>query len=313
MAQATLGQVGTQDQGFVDPALFAVTFKQDVLKKAQNTPSLVSLIRNVSVTNSIGYKFKFTGNTTASKVQDGVRQEGAGTFQTTQLTINYEDRVLASEAVKEIDELVNDISTQTIIAEDMVYTLNNYKEKNIIREIVAGSESITPRTTNGYLGLTVTSDFDNAADILAQSVIVLNAIRKQKTHFKKVNGKGNLYMVVSPEVFEVLLANTEVMNQDWRAVGNYAEGTVLKINGVYIIENNNMERLASDDADHPQSLVDTIAIFFSTEAVGQVSFKEIETRIIHKEDEYQIKIQSSYIAGVKFLKPELCGQLKQGI
>lgn len=313
MATATLGQEGTQDQGFQDPALFAVTFKQDVLKKTQNTPSLLSLIRNVSVKNSIGYKFKFTGNTTASKVQDGVRQEGAGTWQTTQLVVNYEDRVLASEAVKEIDDLINDVSSINDIAEDMVYTLNNYKEKNIIREIVSGARSTTPRTTGGFLGLSITADFDGAADTLAQSAILLSAIRKQKTNFKKVNGKGNIYVVMTPDVFEVLLDNTEVMNQDWKAVGNYAEGTVLKISGVYIIENNNLERLVSNDADHPQTLVDTIAVFFSTEAVGQVSFKEIETRIIHKEDEYQIKIQSSYIAGVKFLKPELCGELKQGV
>ncbi len=307
MALTNLGQInGAGDE----LALFKDIFTGEVLSAyAQNT-ILDNILMNKTISGGKSASFKNTGKLSTSRHSKGATVVGGEEFTRADTIINVEDRVYITEAIAEIDELMDEkgFNARTAITTEMGVALANQKDTDRIKEIIKGS-----RASNVISGLPGGSQVTNAdlasADKSLKSAAIKSSITFAVQTLKEKNVTGEIYVLVRPAEYMVLANDLEVTNKDYtNNNGGIDTGKVLYFNGAKILESNNLVKEDSSVSDtyHGVDASNTYGIAFTKDAVATVNLLGVNIVFDEKKDEFATKVISSYIAGHGTLRPEAC-------
>lgn len=309
MANTRIGQInGAGDE----LALFQDIFTGEVLAAYEQSTILDGLIMKKTISGGKSASFKNTSKLNGGRHIVGTVVSGENNFKVAETIVNIEDRTYVSESLAEIDELMNDFNARNAISKEMGIFLANQKDTDSIKEIIKGA-----RATNVVTGLPggteiINADFASAV-VATKASALRNGITEGVKSLKEKNVNGEVYVVLRPEEYYVLLEDDKVINSDYtNGNGGIDTGSVLMVAGAKILMSNNLvqEDSSVTDTYHGVDASNTFGIMFTKDAVAVVDLKGISTKYEEQTGGWATLVTSSYISGVKFLRPEACVELK---
>jgi len=193
-------------------------------------------------------------------------------------------------------------------------------------KILSGKVINMPDT--GTSSIVKVSDIDSKDDV----ILFFEAVRKARTTFRKMNVYDQeLYLAISPSMYEKLFNYLDLISADYKGSGSIAEGELPRLFGFNIVESNVFYEGEGVGADNDLGEISTatgatigedwsgdgginhkvtvkggglLAVAFTRDAAAMVNLKDI-----YVEEDYDIKEKATYItadlaAGFDSFRPE---------
>lgn len=336
----TLGQVPTNRDNLKDLftlEVLAYFYKRNVFRPLLRTRDLPegnkSAVFEVSGKASKGVLFR-PGDTLDKKGVPHARK-----------IINIDGLVVASDWIFKLDDWLAHWDVRNEHAQALGVQLAEAVDRNLFASVLkaAATDKALVKNPDGtekilsgkVINMPDTSDIVKVSDIDSKDDVILffEAVRKARTTFRKMNVYDQeLYLTISPSMYEKLFNYLDLISADYRGSGSIAEGELPRLFGFNIVESNVFYEGEGDDNDLGELYTDTepasatigedwsgdggmnhkvtvnggglLAVAFTRDAAAMVNLKDI-----YVEEDYDIKEKGTYItadlaAGFDSLRPE---------
>lgn len=251
----------------------------------------------------MGKQFPALGKTTASYHTPGNLIVGQNILHNERV-INIDGLLLSDAFVSNIDEAMNHYDVRGEYAKQLGEALALQYDKNLMQVTVLAARA-SATVSGGDGGSSVT----NAAaktdgDILAGLIFDAGEDLDDRSV-----SEMDRYCILKPAQYNLLVQTTKVINRDWGGSGAYADGTVLKVDGISIVKSVNLptgvvSAASGENNTYNGDFSKTAGIVFHRSAVGTVKLLDLAV-----EKEYLIQNQGTlmvakYAVGHGILRPE---------
>ena len=262
--------------------------------------------------------------------------------------INIDGLVVASAWIFKLDDWLAHWDVRKEYAEALGVQLAEAVDRNLFacilkaaatnKALVKDPDDGTEKTLSGkVINMPDTSNIVKVSDINSKEKVILffEAVRKARTTFRKMNVYDQeLYLAISPSMYEKLFNYLDLISADYKGSGSIAEGELPRLFGFNIVESNVFYEGEGDDTDLGELYTDTntgpasatigenwsgdgginhevtvkggglLAVAFTRDAAAMVNLKDI-----YVEEDYDIKEKATYItadlaAGFDSFRPE---------
>ena len=259
--------------------------------------------------------------------------------------INIDGLVVASDWIFKLDDWLAHWDVRKEHAQALGVQLAEAVDRNLFASILkaaATNQALvknpdgTVKTLSGkVINMPDTSSIVKVSDIDSKDDVILffEAVRKARTTFRKMNVYDQeLYLAISPSMYEKLFNYLDLISADYKGSGSIAEGVLPRLFGFNIVESNVFYEGEGDDNDLGELYTATgpktatigedwsgdgginhkvtvkggglLAVAFTRDAAAMVNLKDI-----YIEEDYDIKEKATYItadlaAGFDSFRPE---------
>lgn len=259
--------------------------------------------------------------------------------------INIDGLVVASDWIFKLDDWLAHWDVRKEHAEALGVQLAEAVDRNLFASVLkaAATNKALVKNPDGtekilsgkVINMPDTSSIEKVSDIESKDEVILffEAVRKARTTFRKMNVYDQeLYLAISPSMYEKLFNYLDLISADYKGSGSIAEGELPRLFGFNIVESNVFYEGEGDDNDLGELYTDTgpvtatigedwsgdggtnhkvtvkggglLAVAFTRDAAAMVNLKDI-----YVEEDYDIKEKATYItadlaAGFDSLRPE---------
>lgn len=301
-----LGQINLA--GSTD-ALWIRQFPGEVMVAFQENN--VFLDKHIVVTISQGRSAQFPafGKTTARYHTPGSFIAGTP-IASAERVINVDDLLLADVSIANIDEAFAHYDFRGPYATELGSSLARQFDTNVARNMVLAARS--GPTVTGLQG----GSFVTNANLRVDGELLAAAIYEAGVNLDLRDvPETERYAFMRPLQYALLAQTSKVTNKDTGGMGSYADGTVLKINGISLIKTNNLPQ-ANDTANtnipvaYRADYTNVAAIVAHKTSVGTLKLLDLAM-----ESEYLIQNQATlmvakYAMGHGILRPEGAVELR---
>lgn len=283
---------------------------------------LRSLVNVIPVMGTDTITNNRVGRTKLQKLVPGVRPT-ANPTGFGKVSVTVDTIIIARDARSKLNEFQAHFSAREELGQDHGKELARYFDQSLIIQAIHGSHQAAPTGLNGSIGagksieLLAANDEEDPDKVVDAIKTILVEMENEEVDTK------DLVVLVSPSTFKVLKENNKLMSIDFSTGnGDYAEGTIYRIDGARIIKttriptaaitghelsnagNNNAYDLTAEDADaiavimHPKSLL-----------VGETI--PLTSNVHYNQDELVWYIDSYMAYGVNVNRPDVCGTVNK--
>lgn len=261
--------------------------------------------------------------------------------------INIDGLVVASDWIFKLDDWLAHWDVRNEHAQALGVQLAEAVDRNLFASVLkaAATNKALVKNPDGtekilsgkVINMPDTSSIVKVSDIDSKDDVILffEAVRKARTTFRKMNVYDQeLYLAISPSMYEKLFNYLDLISADYKGSGSIAEGKLPRLFGFNIVESNVFYEGEGDDNDLGELYTDTgpayktatigedwsgdgginhkvtvkggglLAIAFTRDAAAMVNLKDI-----YVEEDYDIKEKATYItadlaAGFDSFRPE---------
>lgn len=264
--------------------------------------------------------------------------------------INIDGLVVASDWIFKLDDWLAHWDVRNEHAQALGVQLAEAVDRNLFASVLKAAATNkalvknpdgTEKTLSGkVINMPDTSSIVKVSDIDSKDDVILffEAVRKARTTFRKMNVYDQeLYLAISPSMYEKLFNYLDLISADYKGSGSIAEGELPRLFGFNIVESNVFYEGEGDDNDLGELYTDTtdtvpeyktatigedwsgdgginhkvtvkggglLAVAFTRDAAAMVNLKDI-----YVEEDYDIKEKATYItadlaAGFDSFRPE---------
>ena len=261
--------------------------------------------------------------------------------------INIDGLVVASDWIFKLDDWLAHWDVRHEHAQALGVQLAEAVDRNLFASVLKAAATNkalvknpdgTEKTLSGkVINMPDTSSIVKVSDIKSKDAVILffEAVRKARTTFRKMNVYDQeLYLAISPSMYEKLFNYLDLISADYKGSGSIAEGELPRLFGFNIVESNVFYEGEGDDNDLGELYTATgpvyktatigedwsgdgginhkvtvkggglLAVAFTRDAAAMVNLKDI-----YVEEDYDIKEKATYItadlaAGFDSFRPE---------
>ena len=257
--------------------------------------------------------------------------------------INIDGLVVASAWIFKLDDWLAHWDVRNEHAEALGVQLAEAVDRNLFASVLKAAATNTalvknPDGSDKMLSGKVinmpdtTSSIVKVSDIDSKDEVILffEAVRKARTTFRKMNVYDQeLYLAISPSMYEKLFNYLDLISADYKGSGSIAEGELPRLFGFNIVESNVFYEGEGDNNDLGELFTaktatigedwsgdgginhkvtvkggGLLAVAFTRDAAAMVNLKDI-----YVEEDYDIKEKATYItadlaAGFDSFRPE---------
>ena len=303
MSDFNVSRIGQADGTGDATALFLKVFPGEVMGAFNETNKMEALHVTRTIASGKSAQFPAIGKTTASYHTPGNLIVGQNILQNERV-INIDSLLLSDAFVSNIDEAMTHFDVRGEYAKQLGEALALQYDKNLM-QVVALAARASATVSGGDGGSSVT----NAAaktdgDILAGLIFDAGEDLDDRSV-----SEMDRYCILKPAQYNLLVQTTKVINRDWGGSGAYADGTVLKVDGISIVKSVNLptgvvSATTGENNTYNGDFSKTAGLVFHRSAVGTVKLLDLAV-----EKEYLIQNQGTlmvakYAVGHGILRPE---------
>jgi len=296
-------------------ALHRDLYAAEVLTKFHNAVVTAGKHVNKTLTSGKAYKFPVFGGANGATVHRAGERIVPKQIKRTELTISLDERLYHGVFIDELDEMLADVESRGIYAEQQAIELARLKDQTILRLMIkaARSQGIMPGEMPGG-GRLFDAGFRTDASALAKGIFVAATILKDKNV-----APSSVTAFITPAQESLLVMAKETINRDWGGEGSYANGVIARVGGVAIEAINTLpsEDLTDDTAitaagmdpdtvfaKYRGDYSGTAAIVSSNQTVATVTAIDLDVRFVPQRDSYGELLATSYAYGGGVYRPE---------
>lgn len=247
MADAIVSRLGQINQAGAADALFLKLYAGEVLAAMERTQVMTAerhFIRSISQGKSS--QFPRTGYATAKYHTPGQELLGSK-ISHGEVVITIDDLLVTDSFIANWDEAVNHYDVRSIYTNEMGEALANAMDKHILQTGILGARSSNPITslpggtkiTTATVGAPASADYKNNGAHLAAALFMAARVMDENN----IPQEGRT-AYVRPAQYYNLASTTQNINQDWRGLGSYSDGKIIRIAGIEIVKTNNLPSTA---------------------------------------------------------------------
>lgn len=303
-------------------ALHKDLFAGEVLTKFHDLNKTKGHYVNKVLKGGKSFKFPVFGTSKGASVHNMGEQVVPTTIKRSDLTISLDKRLYKAMFLDELDEIMSDVDSRSIYAQQIAEELAAQHDSNILRMMVKAGEhaGLIPGEMPGGSVL-INPGYRNDAYALAKGIF--DAATELKT--KNVS-LDSVVAFITPAQEAMLIQGKEAIHKDWGGDGSYADGSIGRIGGIRLVTTNHlpMEDLSTDaaivaatgqsaDSVFPSYRGDyrnVAAIIAGNQAVAVVTAVDMDVRFVKKEDSFGETLIASYAYGSGVYRPEHAVVLK---
>lgn len=306
MANATVLNIGQVNGAGATDALFLKVWSGEVLAAFETNCVTEDKHMQRMIKSGKSATFPATWRVSASYHTPGAEIVGK-TSNTNERVISIDDLLISDVFIPKIDEAKSHYEYRSIYSTECGRALAYQKDKNVLQVgLLAARASATVTGASGGSSLTNASYGTDGAT-LAGGIFAAGQAMDEKDI-----PENDRYAFFKPAQYSLLAQTTNVINRDWGGAGVYADGTVLKVNGIAIVKSNHLPttNIASGPAAYQGNFTNTVGLVMQKGAVGTVKLMDLATEM-----EYDIRRQGTlivakYAIGHGILRPECAVELK---
>jgi hypothetical protein len=293
MSLTRIGQVNAAND---TRTLFMKVFAGEVLTAFGETTVMNGrhLVRTIQ--NGKSASFPATWKTEAAYLVPGNTLLGKGDIRHNERVITIDELLAAHQMVYNLDEAMNHYDVRGIYSTEMGRALAKKYDINVIATGILAARTNTKLFGNdaieaAKLGGATSTDADYATDGEKLSAGIFNA-------GVTLDGKDvpdDRFALLPPLQYALLAQTTKVLNKDWGGSGAYADGTVLRINGIELVKvkhfpNSDLGNNADNNVGgrYLGDFSTTVGLVMQKNAVGTVKLLDLAM-----ESEYKIEYQGT--------------------
>lgn len=307
MANATVMNIGQVNGAGATDALFLKVWAGEVLT-AYETMCVTEdkhMMRNIKSGKSAS--FPATWKVNASYHTPGAEIVGQ-VSNTNERVITIDDLLISDVFIPLIDEAKNHFEYRSTYSTESGRALARQKDKNVLQVGVLAARASA--TVTGAFGGSVLTNASYGTDGATLAAGIFSAGQAMD---EKDIPENDRYAYFKPAQYSLLAQTTNVINRDWGGSGVYAEGTVLKVNGIAITKTNHLpitDLSAVTPAKYAGNFATTVGLVMQKGAVGTVKLLDLATEMEYDMRRQGTLIVSKYAIGTGILRPECAVEMK---
>lgn len=307
MANATVTSIGQVNGAGATDALFLKVFSGEVLTAFETNCVTEDKHMQRNITSGKSASFPATWKVNASYHVPGAEIVGQ-VSNTNERVITIDDLLISDAFIPLIDEAKNHFEYRSIYSTEAGRALAKAKDKNVLQlGVLAARAAATVTGASGGTALTNASYGTDGATLAAGIFSAGQALDEKDAP------DSDRYAFFKPAQYSLLAQTTNILNRDWGGSGVYAEGTVLKVNGIAIVKTNNLpitDLSAVTPAKYAGNFATTVGLVFQKGAVGTVKLLDLATEMAYDIRRQGTLIVAKYAIGSGILRPECAVELK---
>lgn len=283
MANAVISHLGVPNAGTFNnaaerDAMFYKVFAGEVLTAFEETNVFKALHMVRTIDHGKSAEFPRTWKANARYHVPGEPILGSNNIPINPIVITVDDLLIADVFLYDLEDAKNHFDVRTIFSKQLGDALARTYDQKLARIAIKAARA-TANIKDGYGG-TVLSHANAATDGEVLAGLLFKAA--QAMDEKDVPASERV-VVVAPEQYYLLAQTTKVLNKDWNGSGSYAEGSVLKVAGIDIIESNNLprtniiEKVAGENNDYTGDFTKNVAVAFHKSCMATVQLIGLST------------------------------------
>lgn len=277
--------------------------------------------------------FQVTGKATAAYHVPGTPILGATNSpgDRNERLINLDGLMIADRVIYDLDEMMNYVDVRQDVTHQLGVALANEYDARAARVLYGAAktstEPLAKASNAGRIGQSQTLSAGYAAasnnakgDELVAKISALKVAMK-----KKDVPTNDLVCVVPPDEYDYLLDSTRAINADFNGAsgenGSFAQGRVLRVKGIPVIESNHVTQAAytntayDKNTDYQQDLSKCRGIVFHRDAIGVLTLRQPRLQVTPQGGDFNIMYQASLMVasmaiGMAKLRPECAGVIE---
>lgn len=306
MANATTLNIGQVNGSGATDALFLKVYSGEVLAAFETACVTEDKHMMRMIKSGKSATFPATWRVTSAYHTPGAEIVGQ-TSNTNERVITIDDLLVSSVFIPSIDEAKNHYEYRSIYSTEAGRSLAYTKDKNILQVgVLAARASATVTGASGGTALT-NANYGTDGATLAAGIFSAGQAMDEKDI-----PENDRYAFFKPAQYSLLAQTTNVINRDWGGAGVYADGTVLKVNGISIVKTNHLPttNIASGPAAYQGNFSTTVGLVMQKGAVGTVKLMDLATEMEWDIRRQGTLIVAKYAMGHGILRPECAVELK---
>jgi hypothetical protein len=312
MANATVSRLGQANLTGDVKALFLKVFAGEVLTAFDETRVVLPYVRQRSIAHGKSASFPVIGTASASYHVPGTEIVGSAIAHN-EVVVTIDDLLISHTFIANIDEAMNHYDVRSEYSTQLGRALANTMDKHLLQLGVLAARA--PARITGEVGGSAITESDAGTDAEA---LISTIFQAAQILTEKDVPKDGRVVFLRPAQYSLLAQNTKIMNKDWGGAGVYADGKVLRVAGVEIVETNHLPDAVVSNGTTDAGTGNKYAGDFST-TVGLVMQKQclgtVKLLDLAMESEYDIRRQGSlmvakYAVGHGILAPQCSVEIK---
>lgn len=312
MADAIVSRLGQANLAGDPKALFLKVFAGEVLTAFAETNVVLQYVRQRTISSGKSAQFPVLGKNSATYHQPGQQILG-GQIAANEVVITIDDLLISPVFIANIDEAMNHYDVRGEYSSQCGIALANTLDKHLLQLGVLAARSAARIT--GEPGGSVITDASAGTD---SNALVADIFAAAQKFDEKDVPKNDRVVFLRPAQYYAIAQNTKVLNKDWGGAGVYADGKVLRIAGMDVVETNHLPNavvangstLAGTGNKYAGDFSTTVALAMQKSALGTVKLLDLAL-----ESEYQISRQGTlmvakYAMGHGVLAPQCAVEVK---
>ena len=345
----TFGRPGENSTTSADSnEMFLKLFSGEVLASFERSTVMQGKVRERTISGQKSAQFPIIGRASAAGYHTPGTEITPDSIINAEKVISIDGLMYASTFVDDWEDMVSHYEVRSAYAKELGATLGYNYDQQLLKRLILASRAQAELEKTGGSGTDTTqkpasakdnqivnTKFQLSTDAAADSVgdaasvaekadALATAIFEAQAKFDEayVPETDEKFCILRPKDYYDLLSGTQstgfsVINRDYNGAGSYADGTVLKIGGVTILNSPNVplgdDATVSDATDikyyHNGDFSGTVGVIFSADAIGAVRLMGLGVQT-----DYQVERQGTLMVarqsiGIGTLRPECAVEL----
>lgn len=313
MANATPSRLGQANLSGDVRALFLKVFAGEVMTAFTETNVVLPYVRQRTIASGKSAQFPVIGKASAAYHTPGTEITGKP-IAASEIVINIDEVLIADTFIANIDEAMNHYDVRSTYSSELGKVLANTLDKHLLQQGVLAARS-PARITGEAGGASITQ----AAFATDSEALIDGIFQAAQLLDERDIPKDGRVVFLRPAEYWRLARNTTIMNKDWGGAGVYADGKVLRVAGVEVVETNHLPSAvvangtveAGTNNKYAGDFSNTMGLVMHRGAIGCVKLMDMAM-----ESEYDIRRQGTlmlakYAMGHGVLVPQATIELKK--
>jgi hypothetical protein len=245
--------------------------------------------------------------------------------------INLDGLLIADQVIYDLDEMMNYYDVRQDITHQLGQALAVEWDKRVARVLYAAAkratEPLAKASNAGRTGQsqTLSAGYASATSNAKGDELIAKISALKVAMKKKDVPTDDLICVVPPDEYDYLLDSTRAINADFNGAsgenGTFAQGRVLRVKGIPVIESNHVTQAAytntayDKNTAYQQDLSKCRGILFHRNAMGVLTLRSPSLQVTPKGGDFAIMYQASLMVsrmavGMGVLRAECAGVIE---
>jgi hypothetical protein len=264
-------------------------------------------VRNI--TSGKSAQFPVTGKVAASAHTPGTYIVGSAATGGEKV-ITIDDLMVAPAHIANIDEAMAHYEVRSEYSSQAGQALAQYADRCLLQSAVLAARAAALHTDHvGGTELTSSGTlYKTSATDLASGIFAAMQTLEEKSVPESLRRSA----FVRPAQYFLLAQSINLINKDWGGMGNYSDGSIVRIGGAELVKTNNLPvtNITSGTTKYRGDFTKTAAVVCTEKAAGTVTLMDLAVEM-----EYQVATQGTLIVarfakGHDFLRPDHSVELK---